>query len=398
MQFEDFEIQIKEALANLYDFAALERHPLADRFYDAASEHSGTRGEFLRKILQESIENLKPLDQNYDINAAAWRISLILSKRYLEGHTSQEVASFLALSERQYRRYLKRGVQSVALLLWDRFVQQKASKQEESSSESQPPSFSINREEIELEEVVKGIVQLLAGRLKDELVSVTIEVAPDPVLVESDRIILRQILIEIINTLLSLNIKSLQFMLDPTGEEIILRILIPEWQHHRFPLEHTDQENDENFWFWSEKLNLKIEQIPASELEGIEIRIRFPASDQKKILIVDDQEASIRLFTRYLSRSNVKIIGLSKPARVLAKARETLPELIILDIMMPKMDGWEVLQSLKLDELTQKIPVIVCSAWGEPELARSLGAVEFLRKPVTQRDLLAAIQALGVLN
>ena len=56
--------------------------------------------------------------------------------------------------------------------------------------------------------------------------------------------------------------------------------------------------------------------------------------------------------------------------------------------MMPKMDGWEVLQSLNLDETTRHIPVrSVCSAWGEPELARSLGAVEFLRKPVRQKRL-----------
>jgi len=72
--------------------------------------------------------------------------------------------------------------------------------------------------------------------------------------------------------------------------------------------------------------------------------------------------------------------------------------LIILDIMMPKMDGWEVLQSLKLDEETKTIPVIICSAWGEPELAKSLGAVEFLRKPVTQRDLLFTIHKTGIFN
>ena len=62
----------------------------------------------------------------------------------------------------------------------------------------------------------------------------------------------------------------------------------------------------------------------------------------------------MRLFTRYLSRSNVKIIGLSKPGKVLHEVKEIQPDLIILDIMMPKMDGWEVLQSLKLDEETKQ--------------------------------------------
>lgn len=398
MQFEEFEIQVKEALTNLYDFAALERHALASQVQEKLSDFNGTRGEYLRKILQESIENLKPLDQNYDVNSTAWRIYIILSQRYLEGHTSQEVANFLALSERQYRRYLKRGVQSVALLLWDRLVQKKVPEKSEKASESQPPSFSINREEIELTEVVQGVVHLLERRLTDEKVHVEVITTSEPVFIESDRIILRQIFIEIINTLLAANVRSLQLLIDTSGVEIILRILIPDWSHHRYPLDHSSQEKDENFWFWSEKLNLQIEQSISVELEKTEIQIRFFSAEQKKILIVDDQEASIRLFTRYLSRMNVKIVGLSKPAKVLSKARETLPELIILDIMMPKIDGWEVLQSLKLDETTRKIPVIVCSAWGEPELAKSLGAAEFLRKPVTQRDLLAAIQALGVFN
>ncbi|PKN81198.1 MAG: hypothetical protein CVU46_18885, partial [Chloroflexi bacterium HGW-Chloroflexi-8] len=148
----------------------------------------------------------------------------------------------------------------------------------------------------------------------------------------------------------------------------------------------------------AEKLGIDIDQVEESGSKQIEIRIVFSKNKQKTILIIDDQEPAIRLFTRYLSRSNVKIIGISKPGKVLARVKEALPILIILDIMMPKMDGWEVLQSIKLDEKTKNIPVIVCSAWGEPELAKSLGAIEFLRKPVTQRDLLATIQSIGIFS
>jgi CheY-like chemotaxis protein len=62
--------------------------------------------------------------------------------------------------------------------------------------------------------------------------------------------------------------------------------------------------------------------------------------------------------------------------------------------MMPKVDGWEILQSLRLNEKTKHIPIIVCSAWGEPELAKSLGASHFLRKPIVQRELLDVLEAL----
>ena len=70
--------------------------------------------------------------------------------------------------------------------------------------------------------------------------------------------------------------------------------------------------------------------------------------------------------------------------------------LLILDGMMPTMDGWEILQTLQTDPETQHIPVIVCSVWDEPELAFSLGAVDFLKKPITQKELLDALARLAL--
>jgi CheY-like chemotaxis protein len=65
---------------------------------------------------------------------------------------------------------------------------------------------------------------------------------------------------------------------------------------------------------------------------------------------------------------------------------------------MPTMDGWEILQALQADPETRHIPVIVCSVWDEPELAFSLGAADFLKKPITQRDLLDALVRLKLLD
>jgi Amt family ammonium transporter len=65
---------------------------------------------------------------------------------------------------------------------------------------------------------------------------------------------------------------------------------------------------------------------------------------------------------------------------------------------MPTMDGWEILQALQANPETRDIPVIVCSVWDEPELAYSLGATYFLKKPISQRDLWAALARLGLLD
>ena len=66
--------------------------------------------------------------------------------------------------------------------------------------------------------------------------------------------------------------------------------------------------------------------------------------------------------------------------------------------MMPLVDGWEILQSLRSNAQTNQIPIIVCSAWEASDLARSLGAVNFLKKPITQHDLLEALEQTGLIT
>ena len=76
-------------------------------------------------------------------------------------------------------------------------------------------------------------------------------------------------------------------------------------------------------------------------------------------------------------------------------ARETPPDAILLDVMLPDQDGWEVLQTLKADPLTCEIPVIVCSVFDDPRLAESLGATGFIHKPVGRAAFLDQLCRFG---
>jgi Amt family ammonium transporter len=67
------------------------------------------------------------------------------------------------------------------------------------------------------------------------------------------------------------------------------------------------------------------------------------------------------------------------------------PRAILLDIMMPGLDGWELLERLREHPRTGGVPVIVCSIVPQESLARLLGAADYIRKPVTRRALLAAL-------
>ncbi len=109
-----------------------------------------------------------------------------------------------------------------------------------------------------------------------------------------------------------------------------------------------------------------------------------------RILIVDDSPASIHVLARALSPEFVFEFALSGPEALARLAAGDLPDLILLDIMMPDMDGHEVLRRLKTEAGTQGIPVIVITASNDPEGESSAllaGAADFIHKPVNPHVL-----------
>jgi len=110
-------------------------------------------------------------------------------------------------------------------------------------------------------------------------------------------------------------------------------------------------------------------------------------SEGKIVLVVEDNRQFSDLLAFYLCQEGYIPIRHYNGVSVLDKARELRPALITLDIMLPDQDGWEVLRALKSDPQTKDIPVLVISALEDGELAFSLGAVDYLVKPIRREDL-----------
>jgi two-component system cell cycle response regulator len=116
-----------------------------------------------------------------------------------------------------------------------------------------------------------------------------------------------------------------------------------------------------------------------------------------RILIVDDVPANTRLLEAKLSAEYYQVASVKNGFDALTTAREWQPDLILLDIMMPGMDGFECCQRLKDDPVTLHIPVVMVTALGEPgERLRGLdaGADDFLTKPVEYETLMARVKSL----
>jgi CheY-like chemotaxis protein len=113
------------------------------------------------------------------------------------------------------------------------------------------------------------------------------------------------------------------------------------------------------------------------------------------ILTIDDDTQVIGLYERYLQPRGYRVKALTDPARVFDMIKEERPFAITLDIMMPGKDGWSVLTELKANPETRDIPVIVCSILEEDEKSFSLGASDYLVKPILEDDLLNALDRLN---
>lgn len=133
---------------------------------------------------------------------------------------------------------------------------------------------------------------------------------------------------------------------------------------------------------------------PEVEEEADETESGEQESDAPVILSIDDDDQVIQLYERYLTSQGYQLAALTEPKKAVERAKEIKPHAITLDIMMPGYNGWQVLQDLKSDPETQKIPIIICSIVEDTAKGYALGATDYLLKPIIEDDLISALNRL----
>ncbi len=134
------------------------------------------------------------------------------------------------------------------------------------------------------------------------------------------------------------------------------------------------------FWFTLPLYQQPEEQIP----EG-----------KKVVLAIDDDPQVIGLYERYLNPQGYYVLPLTDPLKAKEQVLKVQPFAITLDIMMPSKDGWSVLTELKSDPATRDFPVIICSILEQADKGFSLGAADYLVKPILEEDLVHALDRLN---
>jgi CheY-like chemotaxis protein len=401
MTREEFLAHLRDALNHLYDPERLRRNPLAALFGVA---HRFDTASALQRILTDAIQSLKP-PPGEPPQSPAWQIYEPLFYRYVEQLSAEEVADQLGITTRHLRRWQHVAQEALADLLWQQFglADRLRAETDEVLSAREPGSdlAAFQQELAWLKEVagtsvsdlsqalppVLDLVQKLAGQ---HHVRLDAALADDLPRVGVAPVALRQILINLFSVVIPRAAGGrVGFSVRPLRWDVEMRIQCLQYPSGpRPPLD-------------DEAINLNMARHLAdlcgctltlsADARGFDAVLILPALEQIPVLAIDDSADTLQLLQRYTTATRYRLVGTRDPEQGLRLAEQIAPRVIVLDVMMPHVDGWEVLGRLRQHPRTSQIPIVVCTILAQRDLALLLGASDFVRKPVTRADFLSVL-------
>ena len=402
-----FAAELRRALRHLHDPGELRKSPLFEIFGVSREQPAAA----LRRFLTDAIEQLNPGDDAPPQSKTS-RIYHILYYRLTEQSTQREVALDLGLSIRHLRREETLAVQALADWLWNKHNLQARWREREArpspaatplSTGRQTPSqeqelqwlqASLTSEPVDVRELAQTAIKLagpLAGATGVQVISRMGEDLPTLV---AQPTTIRQALLSVLTAAIY----------RVPGGRVQVGAQAHPWEVHITVQAAGGRQVQAPDGAEAKRLAMARQLVELSggslEMETPPDRTRacpfaarlvLPAVGQVPILVVDDNADTLQLLQRYLANSRYRFIGTSDPQQALALAEVSTPRIIVLDVMLPGVDGWELLGRLHEHPRTRDIPIVVCTILPEEALALSLGAAGFLRKPVSRQVFLATL-------
>jgi CheY-like chemotaxis protein len=377
--------ELKSALAHLNDVAMLSNNPLAQVILQAPASgiEMASRGVHLRGLLIELIESMQPSTEVPE-NAPEWRRYLILRDRYVLHRPLWEIQNKLVIGDRQVRREHSHGLAILAEMLQARFPTRESAAIEPAATPAQaiqrltPVSRVFGLAQL-VEEVLSFLV--VAGRLTEAQSSAHLHIVPDDLTVCTDPGVLRQLLTQLFLVLIPRLAPGSAPALEAfiVGGDVSVTLSVDAQRID------PEEEGLQLCQLLAGTLGAELQYTGQSAQSSAPKIIRFtlpPGSRLRKVLVIDDELAAVELYQSYAVGLNYQVLGETNPEEAVNRALEVQPDVIMLDVMMPAMDGWELLQRLRHTPELRDVPVIVCSVLGESDLATALNAAAFLKKPI----------------
>lgn len=387
------------ALRYLYDPFELRRTALiavvaADEGYDLASA--------LKEMLIEAIEALKP-DDAIPRHANAWRFYSVLVQRYVEGFTPSDIANSLALSTRQLRRVHAHALAALAdaLLAREDVASRLPAAAQGLATQHTGDADRWREDEIahigrtypsqlvDAAEVVESAVRIARPLLDRRRLQVDIQVGEDTPMLAVQATSVRHALLNILTTM-SHALEGGTITVRGEAEDDTVSLCLELRNGSSFAVGGAI-DPDESLKVARELIDASggtLEAETSSDGALLSVRMCVRADAQMTVLVVDDNVDALQLYERYLAKTRYRFKGVSNPLEAVDVAERVKPRAVVLDLMFPETDGWELLGRLREHPQLGGVPAIVCSILPESDLASALGAAAFLRKPVSRSALL----------
>jgi CheY-like chemotaxis protein len=368
-------VYVRNALHYLYDPVNLRSNPLVE-LLGLADEFD--RAAALQQAVSGAIRVMKPADAESP-QSRAWRIYDMLSLLYVRQLPRETVANQLGISERQMRREQRLAVQALAQQLYRQVTTPDA------EAAAQPPAPPEVR--IPLGEALENVRSLACPLAQQMNAALEIYIAAEVVDLPVSPMPLRTILLTVLTVAIPPAAGAIVAMTAVRrAGEIAIEVTC---RATAAPVALGDKERaalataQEQAAFYDVHLDIA---EPAHA--GFAVTLLLAASEQALVLVIDDNADWLELVQRYAAGTRYGIVVTRAPETARDSAGKLQPALILLDVMMHNVDGWQVLSELRHDPATAQIPVVVCTILPLAEMALALGADAFLQKPVSQQAFL----------
>lgn len=399
--FEEFEQHLQNALAHLYDPAY--RPP--ELLWRTMGYRQPQSTEAIRHAIFEAIESLKPAPE-VPPAARVRRLYELLSYRYVQELTQKETAQRLGITPRHLRREQQQAVHLLAQRLWERSQLMKPWRTHSGGYEIQPSELSegdgraeawrdqVRQELISLQrsapgmvadvgEAIQGVIELERTLSLQQGIVLEAGEVPHGLAALIHPSALRQVLIT-----------AVQKLAQPmSGGRIVLRAgREAEWVKIRVtgsPITVSELPRSE---FIQEILTAQGGSVTVyAQNDMVTFELGLLPANEVTVLVIDDNADLVHFYRRYTEGTRYRIVHIREGKNALWAIEHYRPDVIVLDVMLPDVDGWNLLAQLHAHPVARRVPIVVCSVVRREELALALGALLYLPKPVRRQEFVRAL-------
>lgn len=401
ISFDDFESELQSALVNLNDPSHVVGGTLAQVL-------RVPRMAQLRTLLVEAIDSLRP-DASVPLVSRAHRFYDLLRLRFVEELPQQECSRRLGLSSRHLRREQQQAIHLLAERLWPQGASVEAVmpntfalpalpiedapsstwrsqlQQEFSALNQHVPAEVSQLAEVIYESVtlyntlaIHPHVDVRVGQTaKDSTVAIHPMVLGQTIFLAIEKLASNGITREIVVSELS----------HALGSEVTIRSrpASPDY------LPSSD--------FIAETVAVHGGRVAVNYADGwATIHLYLAMRETLHVLVIDDNLDLVHFYKRYVEGTSYEVDHVSQGGDVWAAVARRRPDLMVLDVMLPDINGWHLLHELRQHPITAQIPIVVCSVINQEALAKTLGAAAYLAKPVHRQTFIQALDSVRSLR